>query len=303
MTIDETAELSVYTGGPEYGLLARLTAVLPDMPPAMAQLGQLILDDPRLPVTLSSAELAKIAGVSAPTVTRFCRQLGYSSYRSFRVGAAADAGRDSANAAATEDFGKRLQPGREPREILNDMVGNQKWAVQTCADLVRPEVCEDVARAILKADHVDLYGIDGSGVVANAFQSRLYNLGVNAHAHTEAHQGLTSAVLLEPGSLAFAVSNSGRTQETVQMLSAAQDSGAITVALTGDPRSPLASVADYCIQTPRPPGYLPPGDITTQIAQLFTSNYIYLLAASLKYDQALDRLYRIDQVAQTRRIQ
>lgn len=288
--------------GPDYGLLARVAAALPDMSPAMAQIGQLILDDPQLPVQRSSAELAEIAGVSAPTVTRFCKQLGYSSYRSLRVGAAADAGRDSIRPTVSEDFGRRMQPGQTPEEILQDMVANQMWTVQTCADLVKPEVCEEVAMLLLESRHADFYGIDGSAIVVQSFRSRLYNLGINAHVHTEVHQGLTSAVLLGPGTVAFAASNSGQTKETVEMLSAAQDSGATTVALTGDPHSPLAEVADYCIQTPRPPDYLPPGDITAQLAQLFTSNYIFLLAARLRYDEAVDRLYRIDQMAQTRRI-
>ena len=60
-----------------YGASSRIRAALPQMPGAMAKIGTLLLADPSLPLRLSITELAERAGTSPPTVTRFCRAIGY----------------------------------------------------------------------------------------------------------------------------------------------------------------------------------------------------------------------------------
>ena len=78
-------------------------------------------------------------------------------------------------------------------------------------------------------------------VMAAELQARLYRIGINAHAWSEVHVGLTSAALLGDASVAIAISNTGRTEETIEMLALAKSSGAYAVAVTSDPASPMAA--------------------------------------------------------------
>src|SRR3954452_18046362 len=78
-----------------YGASSRIRAALPQMPGAMAKIGTLLLHGPSLPLRLSITELAEQVGTSPPTVTRFCRALGYAGYPALRVGAAPEQGRSS----------------------------------------------------------------------------------------------------------------------------------------------------------------------------------------------------------------
>src|SRR5262245_62799794 len=89
-----------------YGASSRIRGALALMPEGMAKVGTLLLEDPSLPLRLSITELAKRAGTSPATVTRFCRAIGYTGYPALRVGAAAEQGRPSAHETWDSDIGR-----------------------------------------------------------------------------------------------------------------------------------------------------------------------------------------------------
>jgi DNA-binding MurR/RpiR family transcriptional regulator len=147
-----------------------------------------------------------------------------------------------------------------------------------------------VADAVARSTHVDIYGIGGSAGMAVELQARLYRIGINAHAWDEVHVGLTSAALLDESSVAVAFSNTGRTEETIEMLALAKSSGAFAVAVTGDPASPMAQVADAHLTSHAPGEYLQPDDLSAKHAQLFVIDLLYLLAAQRDFSRTTSLL-------------
>src|SRR5262249_33726990 len=68
-------------------------------------------------------------------------------------------------------------------------------------------------------------------------EARLYRIGINVHPWSEVHNGLTSAAILDRKCVAIGISNTGRTEETIPMLTVAKGAGARTGALTGHPEA------------------------------------------------------------------
>lgn len=79
------------------------------------------------------------------------------------------------------------------------------------------------------------------------FQKRLYRIGLPAWASSDGHAALTGAALLGPRDVVVAVSHGGRTRETAHPAVEAASRGALTVAVTNDPDSPLARRADIAL--------------------------------------------------------
>ena len=204
----------------------------------MAKVGTLLLEDPALPLRLSITELAERAGTSPATVTRFCRAIGYTGYLALRVGAAAEQGRSSAHETWDSDIGRAFHPGDTATEMMRTLVNAHTVALTSTSERLDPALVGQVADAVAQSTHVDIYGIGGSAGMAVELQTRLYRIGINAHAWGEVHAGLASAVLLSDASVAIAFSNTGRTEETIEMLALAKSSGAYSVAVTSDPASP-----------------------------------------------------------------
>ena len=147
-----------------------------------------------------------------------------------------------------------------------------------------------MARAIATCQHLDIYGIGGSGVMADEMAVRLYRIGINVHAWTEAHAGLASAALQRQGCVALGISNTGRTEETIEMLAQARSSGAFTVAITSAATSPLAGSADVHITAYATDAYLQPDDLAAKHAQLFILDLLYLLVAQQDFSQVATHL-------------
>jgi len=266
-----------------FGTSGRIRAGMPAMSAAFAKIAALLLDDPALPLQLSITELAQRAGTSPATVTRFCRALGYAGYPTLRVRAAAEQGRTSARESWEADIGRAFRPDDPPEQVVRTLLNAHSAALATTAEGVDTALVARVAAAIAGSAHVDIYGIEGSATIARELQARLYRIGVNAHAWGEAHAGLTSAALLEEGTVAIAFSNTGRTDEVIEMLSLAKSSGAYAVAVTSTSSSPLASVADDHLTASAPGEYLQPDDLSAKHAQMFLIDLLYLLVAQIDF--------------------
>ena len=273
-----------------FGVSARIQAALPEMSAAMAKIGALLLENPAAPLELSITELAERAGTSPATVTRFCRLIGYAGYPPLRVGAAADLGRSSAYETWQSDIGRAFDPSDTALEVLTALVSSHTAALQSTATQLDHNAAARAAAAIAGSAHTDIYGIGGSAGVASELQARLYRIGLNAHVWTEVHEGLTSAAIQGPGAVAIGISNTGRTGEMIEMLSLARSAGAFAVAITGNPDSPLASVADVHLTAYAPDAYLQPDDLSAKHAQLLAIDLLYLLVAQQDFSRTTTKL-------------
>jgi DNA-binding MurR/RpiR family transcriptional regulator len=264
----------------------RIQARMPQMPAAMAKIASLLLDRPAAPLHLSITELARQAGTSPATVTRFCRLIGYSGYLPFRVGVASDIGRGDAQESWRADIGRAFGPHDTPRDVLRTLLMAQTKSLKATADGVDLDQVTTVARRIATCEHLDIYGIGGSGGMAEEMAARLYRIGVQVHAWHEVHSGLASAAMQREGCVGLAISNTGRTEETLEMLSQSRSSGAFTVAVTGSATSPLAAIADVHLTAYATDGYMQPDDLAAKHAQLFVLDLLYLLIAQHNFGMA-----------------
>ncbi len=268
----------------------RIRSRMPQMPAAMTKIAMLLLNQPTAPIDLSITDLAKQAGTSPATVTRFCRLLGYTGYVPFRVAVAADVGRGSALDSWRADVGRAFGPEDAPAQVLRTLLMAQTMSLQATADGIDLGQITSIAGAIATCGHLDIYGIGGSGVMAEEMAGRLYRIGIPVHAWPEIHAALASAAILRPGSVALAISNTGRTDETIEALSLARSTGAFTIAITGSANSPLAALADTNLVAYAPDGYLQPDDLAAKHAQLFVLDLLYLLVAQQNFAKAATML-------------
>jgi len=268
-----------------FSVLNRIETYQSQMPATMAKIAAVLIDDPKAPLTLSITELAERAGTSAASVTRFCRMIGYGGYSQLRVGIAEDVGRGGAKAAWIGEIGRSFGPDDPPDEIRTALLNTHVASLQTTASLLDTNAAVRVAARIVKARQLDVYGVGGSALTAMETEARLYRIGINVHTWAEVHNGLTSAAILDSDCVAIGISNTGRTEETIQMLTVAKASGAYTVAITGNPDSPLARIADDVLVAASPNAYLQPADLSARHCQLFVVDLLYLLVAQSDFDR------------------
>jgi len=113
-------------------------------------------------------------------------------------------------------------------------------------DELEPGQVEKFIRILMKAKEeghkIFVVGMGRSGFVGRAFALRLMNMSFNVYV-----VGETITPAAEEGDILIAISGSGETKGTVTAAEAAKEAGALVVAVTSHPESPLGRLADHAV--------------------------------------------------------
>lgn len=252
----------------------RIRGALPSLAPAERRVGMVVLDNLSVASGLTIGQLASAASTSQTTVLRFCRRVGFDGYPQLRLALATESGR-------MEGDGRRVV-GSDigPRDPLHTVVEKIAYAdaraVEDTAAQLDVDVLRSVVDAVVRAGRVDLYGVGASAFVAADFQQKLHRIGRVAFAWSDVHVALSSAAVLGAGDVAFGISHTGTTPETIDALAEAGRHGAVMVALTNAPRSPIAAQADLVLTTAARETTFRSGAMASRLAQLTVVDCIFV---------------------------
>jgi len=253
-------------------LVTAVRAILPSLTPAGRAIARLIIEDPAMVAKSTITELSAASGVSQATIVRTARALGFAGYSELRLALAA------ASARRRPD---RLVPGDlAPDDPLGDVIAKvaraESEAIADTAAQLDEERLGAVIEALAKAGRVTVHGVGASGLVAADMAQKLLRIGLTCHAFTDAHLGLTAAALARPGDVAVGVSCSGETPDVLEPLRTARQNGATTVAITNNPRSPLAALADHVLVSVGRETAFRPGALASRISQLLIVDCVFV---------------------------
>lgn len=268
---------------------------LPRLAGSLRKVGELILEDPAAVTHCSAAELGRRTGTSQATVTRFCRAIGLDSYQHLLIELAKEHGRGEVSDWGTAEIGPDISPDDRLERVVQ-VVGNADLrAVQQTIERIDLDAIERAAQATARARRIDLYGTGGSGAVALETETRLFRIGCSVRGWTEVHGAVTSAALLTPADVAVGISHSGATRETIEPFELAKERGATTVAITSDPRSPLAKAADIRLVSSASETNFLTG-IGGRHSVLVLLDCLYVRVAQLSYQRASASLALTDHI-------
>ncbi len=262
--------------------LSRLRGIAASLPPAEVRIAELVLSDPRRVAALTISQLAAEAGTSQTSVLRFARRLDLSGYPELRLALAEAAGAGNGIRKLSD-----LSPDDTLDRIVAKVAVADAAAVEDTARRLDRDTLAQVAAAMRASRRVDLYGAAASSLVAADLQLKLHRIGLVSYAWSDSHLALTSASLMAPGDVAIAVSHSGTTVEAIEMLHAARQAGATTVAITNAQRSPVAKAADHVLLTAANETPLRSGATASRIAALVVVDTLFLATAQADLDGSL----------------
>ena len=227
-------------------VLDRLRAQFDALTPELQRAARWIADHPGETGLLSMRQQARSAGVSAPTMVRLARALGFADYASLRRPF------QEALAGGPIQYGRRasvLQAAPQARRIehlASGLAATQVTDVRSVLAMNTPERLEAAVGAIAAARRVGFLGVRASFGVAFQFRYA-YDLiarngvlfdGVGGTLHDQVDA-------LGPGDTLVAISQTPYSAPTVEAVMAATKRGVTVVALTDSALSPLARHAAH----------------------------------------------------------
>ncbi len=236
LLLGEHLGVPLSVAAPEGGLLARVRAQQAGLSPAEQRVADHVLAHPRSVVNEPVSGIAKLAGVSQPTVIRFCRSLGFEGLSDFKLKLAS-------HLSGTVPLAhSQVQVGDSAPDLSAKVLDNTVAAIVALRDGLNGQAVARAIELLRQARRVEFHGVGNSHIVAVDAQYKFLRFGISATAHADSALQSMAADLLTPGDVVVAVSRSGAVPELLTAVSRALAAGASVVAITASD-SPLARKA------------------------------------------------------------
>ena len=276
-------------------LLDRIQSLLDEMRPSEQLVARFVLRHPNQVISLSFPEIAARAGVSQPTVARFCTAAGFSGYRDFKLRLAQSLAKGVP--FVHRDVGLHDSMAEVGAKVFDRGIA----ALVTVRNHLDPVRLERATRLLADARRIEFYGLGNSGIVALDAQHKFFRLGVPAVAYSDPHVHAMSASLLQKGDVVVAISGSGRTRELIRSVEIALDAGAQVIAITAS-GSPLARLAQLSIFADVPEDLDVYAPMTSRMVHLALIDTLSVGVAIARGPALSEKLKRAKQVLSERRL-
>ncbi len=216
-------------------ILDRVSAAVSDLSKSERLVAKAVLDDPVLSSRENIADLARRAGVSQPTVFRFCRRFGCNGFPDFKQ-----------TLAASVDLGEGMR--RAPGIRTGDSVGDIVRKVVLSASGALKDLQRDLDETVLarcvdvvsQARRVVICAQGASRPEGQDFRYQLLSLGMACEFHSDPQSVLSAAASLRQEDLLLVISLYGTDRDCLSAVDLALTNGAFTICVCPK-NSPLAT--------------------------------------------------------------
>lgn len=227
---------------------------------------------------MTCAQLARASGTSEATVSRFCKRLGFDSYRSFQFSLARDLTRRRGEARVTSEVSLENM-GQSLTNILATKVSELTATIRG----IDEDELRRVVDAIACARMVEVAAVGNTVPVALDAAFKFNQLGIRCDTSEISEKLSAMALTLGQGDALLMVSNSGKSRRLMRVARVARERGAKLLLITGSAGSPLARMADHKLLSVNHEGLLTTGDFAfSKISTIALIEVVYhFLLASI----------------------
>ena len=199
----------------------------------------IILSNLEFSSSSTSKNIAKKAGVSEPTVTRFCKTIDCKNFQDFKI-------KLSRNLA----IGKQYFPENEPNKknfVISDVISFAFNSLQKTAQQLDSKKINQAIAILSKTQKLAIIGLGGqSSSLAIMAENRFFRLSIASRAYCDGYLQKMAASVLSAKDVLLAISASGEIKDILDSVNIAKQYSAKTISITKK-NSLLSKLADISI--------------------------------------------------------
>jgi len=236
----------------------------------------------------SIEEIAGNIGTSVASISRFCKRLGYDSFKRFKMTFSRDLQYEPEQVLPI--FNREDEAQLSIRKVFAEAVTN----IQATEGAVDSVALVKVEQKIRKSKMVYFFGLGGSGRIGELGQIQISHLGYKAKAIIDPYEMLVCSGHKHSGDIFICISHSGRQKQVIEAAELAQKNGGYIVGMTNYPESKLASFSDVVLLTACHERSVHFAMSNSMVAQLTLLRAIYILLASKSDITLIDEVSGIE---------
>lgn len=217
---------------------ARIAMLAPSLQPSERRVAEAIAADVEAAIDRTAQEVAELVGVGRASVIRTAQSLGYDGYPQLRVALAREVALS--------------MPGTDAAD--GTMLGALRGAVDRFAarlghtvSALTEEGLQEFVRILDEADRLLVAANGLSSPLGLDLAMRLLSAGRPAEYLPDTLGQQIAAQQLGAGSACLVVSGSGANRASLEVMTAARESGATVLVITSFPHAPAATLADVAL--------------------------------------------------------
>ena len=239
------------TLNPKSDFANRMSAAYPSFSKSYRRIADFVLARPLDVVAMSIEGLAQSSGSSTATITRFVRAAGYSGYGEFREKIVTDFQFETSENSKT---GTENADNGQQKPFLHTALADSSDNIRDTIANIDAAASEAFIEALINARRIIILGTGASHYAATLLEEGLAlytEKNVTNVLSRGASQYANNFVRsVDEGDVVIAISMPRYSNNTVQLSKAAKQKGAVILAITDSPVSPLVPVADVIFFAP-----------------------------------------------------
>jgi DNA-binding MurR/RpiR family transcriptional regulator len=265
------------------GGLKMIQNMLQSLPASERKIAQFILDNPESVVNSTANDIGNQANTSAAAVIRLCKSLGLNGLQDLKVRIAGDL-------VNSVEYGYRdIEPGESFYSIVKKTTSNSIQSIRDSEEIINYDELEKAVQALIHANHIHLFGIGASNIIAMDAQQKFLRINKVAASFVDSHLAATLIANANKDDVVFGISHSGETPEVVKIMSLAKERGVKTISLTQYGQTSVSNIADIKLFTSRTAeAPFRSAATSSRLAQLYMIDILFLSIATAEYGESVN---------------
>ncbi|MCR5732758.1 MAG: MurR/RpiR family transcriptional regulator [Sphaerochaetaceae bacterium] len=220
---------------------------------------------------LSVGEISYGANVSKATVVRFCKSLGFSGLKEFKI--FYQSGSTSVDEVEELDWSSKdtqiteLLLAHSVKAIEGSLFNNNSSSFTRAADI------------LMKAKNIIVIGVGGSKIITQYFYTEISRLGKRVTVLADHFELCQIQHNLQDEDVIFCISCSGETKDLADFVIKAKSENASVVALTNNPDSTIAKNADVILKATPENSFMDEENMLSRLSQFSVINALFVMIA------------------------
>jgi DNA-binding MurR/RpiR family transcriptional regulator len=277
------------------GSFVRLQGAYSGLRAAEQRVADFILAHPDELIYLTVTELAERTNTSESTVVRLCQKIGYKGYQEFKIVLARDL------VEPPTEIHAAIEPGDDVATVKNKVFQANAQALRDTLEVLDDAQLQRAVEALAAAARVEIYGVGGSGPLAQDAYHKFLKLGLRSIALSDGDLMAMSSSLLGPEDVALGISHTGASRDVTDALGRAKANGATAICITHRPASPITKVSDIVLVTAAQQTAFRSDASSSRIAQLTIIDTLYVGVAHKNHERSLRMIERTREATAAKR--
>ena len=189
---------------------------------------------------MSVMELARKSEVSEATVMRFCKKIGFKGFYHFKITLIQDM-------SAMQEYRPDDLAMDDIEKSIHKVFAYKIEELRSCDKMLDYKVIKACLEKIVNCNLLYLFGVGNTNPLALYAAYRFSQCGVKTIVNQTPEMQINSAFSIGADDVSILISNSGINTTIVDIAEIAKSKKSTIIAITGDPKSNLASIADYVL--------------------------------------------------------